>query len=84
MKRIGAPLWAVVFSSAVVSMGCATAGSGASGTEKAPAPGNARAGEGKRCDYGGSSDFTCTGGLVCCYGPGEDESPYGSCESDCD
>lgn len=39
--------------------------------------------EGARCDFGGSRDFTCRGGLACCYGPEYEVTGYGSCRPEC-
>ena len=39
--------------------------------------------EGARCDFGGSRDFTCRGGLACCYGLEYEVTGYGSCRPEC-
>ena len=77
-KQIAAMLWGVVFTQVCA---CATFGGG--GEDGVSAPGNARSGEGRKCDFGGSSDFTCTQGLVCCY-PAEGDDPYGRCLPECE
>lgn len=42
------------------------------------------AAEGARCDFGGAGDFTCRGGLSCCYGPDYQTTGYGACHAECE
>jgi hypothetical protein len=63
-----------------VLVGCGARSGGSGSTGYGSAHGEVQSAQ--RCDYSGSSRFTCGAGLVCCYEPPAPDG-WGRCTSRC-